>query len=357
MDIADLLKSHGDDEPSGENLEYDPAFISLELAAQPGEERQIGDSIIAAEEADHEEVIAQAMDVLGRSHDLRAAVILALSMLRTKGFPGLAEVTGYIRGVLEQYWDTCHPQLDADDDNDPTMRVNAVASLAGLDTILKAVRITPLTDSRTFGKMTLRDVLIAEGELAPPPGMEDPPVLSQINAAFQDSNGEKIAAARAAAASVLEDVIAIEAILDDKVPTAAPDMGELTGLMRQVLSKFASAGFGEADDAGGSDDSNSEDESGGAGGGSVARGGGGFAGAGGGGGSGTVNNQQDVKNMLDRILSYYARSEPSSPVPILLDRAKRMVGADFLTIIKEMAPDGLSNVHLIGGIVEVEDDE
>ena len=76
MDIADLLKSHGDDEPSGENLEYDPAFISLELAAQPGEERQIGDSIIAAEEADHDEVIAQAMDVLGRSHDLRAAVIL-----------------------------------------------------------------------------------------------------------------------------------------------------------------------------------------------------------------------------------------------------------------------------------------
>lgn len=356
MDIADLLKSHGDDEPSGENLEYDPAFISLELAAQPGEERQIGDSIIAAEEADHDEVIAQAMDVLGRSHDLRAAVILALSMLRTRGFPGLAEVTGYIRGVLEQYWDTCHPQLDADDDDDPTMRVNAVASLAGLDTIQKAIRITPLTDSRTFGKMTLRDVLIAEGELSPPPGMEDPPVMSQISAAFQDSNSEKIAAARAAAAKVMEDVIAIEAIFDDKVPTAAPDLSELTVLMRQVLSKFSAAGFGDGDDAGGSEDDGDEGDSGGGGGGSAAPRGGGF-GAAAGGGSGAVNNQQDVKNMLDRILAYYARSEPSSPVPILLDRAKRMVGADFLTIIKEMAPDGLSNVHLIGGITEDEDDD
>ena len=61
--------------------------------------------------------------------------------------------------------------------------------------------------------------------------------------------------------------------------------------------------------------------------------------------------------MLDRIIAYYARSEPSSPVPMLLERAKRMVGADFLTIIKEMAPDGIQNVHLIGGITETEDDE
>jgi type VI secretion system protein ImpA len=359
MDIADLLKSHGDDEPSGENLEYDPAFISLELAAQPGEERQIGDSIIAAEEADHVEVIAQAMDVLGRSHDLRAAVILAHSMLRTKGFPGLAEVTTYIRGVLEEYWDTVHPQLDADDDDDPTMRVNAVAALAGLDTIQKAIRIAPLTDSRTFGKMTLRDILIAEGEMAPPPGMDDPPMLSQVNAAFQDSNGEKIAEARDAVAKVLEDVIAIEAIFDEKVPSAAPDMSELTGLLKQVLSKFATAGFGEPDDAGGSDD---EDSGGGdagdsGGGRGAARGGGGGFAAVGGGGSGAINSQQDVKNTLDRIMAYYARSEPSSPVPILLDRAKRLVGADFLTIIKDMASDGLSNVQLIGGITESEDDE
>ncbi|MGQ0565422.1 MAG: type VI secretion system protein TssA [Gemmobacter sp.] len=355
MDIADLLKSHGDDEPSGENLEYDPAFISLELAAQPGEERQIGDTIIAAEEADHVEVIAQAMDVLGRSHDLRAAVILAHSMLRTKGFPGFAEVTGYIRGVLEQYWDTCHPQLDADDDDDPTMRVNAVASLTGLETIQKAIRMAPLTDSRTFGKMTFRDILIAEGELPPPPGMDDPPVLSQISAAFQDSNGEKVAAARAGAAKALEDVIAIEGILDDKVPSAAPDMSELTALLKQVLSRFSNAGFGEVEDAGASDDGGGGDS--GDGGRGAARGGGGFGAAAGGGGSGAINTQQDVKNMLDRIIAYYARSEPSSPVPILLERAKRMVGMNFLDIIKDMAPDGLSNVHLVGGITESEEDE
>ncbi len=360
MDIADLLKSHGEDEPSGENLEYDPAFISLELAAQPGEERQIGDSIIAAEEADHDEVIAQALDVLGRSHDLRAAVFLGHSMLRTKGFPGLAEVTTYIRGVLEEYWDTCHPQLDADDDDDPTMRCNAIVSLCGPpdpqsppSPILRDIRITPITDSRTFGRMSLRDFMIAEGEIAPPEGMEDPPVLSQITAAFQDTSEEKITAARTAVAKALEDVIAIEGIFDDKVPTHAPDLGRLRDTLKQVLRKFGTVGYG-GDDGASQDGSDAEEDGQSPGG---PAGGGARGGMSAAGGSGAINSQQDVKNGLDRMIAYYARSEPSSPVTILLERAKRLVGADFLTIIKEMAPDGLSNVHLIGGITEEEEDD
>ena len=358
MDLSDLLTSHGDDEPSGENLEYDPAFIALELAAQPGEERQIGDNVIAAEEADHAEVLAQANDVLGRSHDLRAAVFAAHSLLRTKGFPGFAEATGYIRGVLEQFWDTCHPQLDADDDNDPTMRVNAVVSLAGNDTILRAIRLAPLTESRSFGRMTLRDILIAEGETAPPPDMEAPPTTDQVSAAFQDTNGELLEKMRAAVAKAHEDVKAIDAVFDERVPTLGPDLDALEKLLRLVLQKFSAAGIGgnsgdDGSDRGDGGEDGSGGSSPGAGSGSAARGFGGGAS----GGGGAINTQQDVKNSLDRILAFYARSEPSSPVPILLERAKRMVGADFLTIIKEMAPDGIPNVYLIGGIVEKEEEE
>ena len=114
---------------------------------------------------------------------------------------------------------------------------------------------------------------------------------------------------------------------------------------------FATAGFGVAQPEEGSGDDGSDGGDAGAGNRGGARGG--FGGAGGG-GPGTVNSQQDVKAALDRIIGYYARSEPSSPIPMLLDRAKRMVGADFLTIIKEMATDGMQQVHLIGGITETE---
>ena len=55
-------------------------------------------------------------------------------------------------------------------------------------------------------------------------------------------------------------------------------------------------------------------------------------------------------------MEYFKRHEPSSPVPIILERAKRLVGADFMTIMKDMAPGGLDSVMMIGGISEDDDD-
>lgn len=345
MDLTAFLNSHGDDEPSGENLEYDPAFISLELAAQPGEERQIGDSVIAAEEPDHEEVLVHAVEVLERSHDLRAAVFLAHSMLRLKGFQGFAQTTGYIRGCLEQWWDTCHPELDADDDNDPTMRVNAIKSLVDADTILRAVRLAPLTESRAFGRINLRDFAIASGEMAPPEGMENIPEMGTISAAFQDTKPEVLAEIRESVAAAAADIKAINVVFDDKIPGQGPDLGPLEKLLKQALSRLKDAGIGDAASDDGDDGAGEVDDAGGAAPVAVAASGGG----------GAINGQQDVRNTLDRLIAYYKRAEPSSPVPVLLERAKRLVGADFLTIVKDMASDGYSNVKTIGGLPD--DDE
>jgi type VI secretion system protein ImpA len=358
MDLSALLKSHGD-EPSGENLEYDPAFISLELAAQPGEERQVGDAVIAAAEPDHAEVIAQAMDVLGRSHDLRAAVFLATSALRTRGLPAFAEVTGYIRGVLEQFWDTCHPQLDADDDDDPTMRVNAVAALAGNDTVLRALRITPLTDSRTFGRLTIRDVMIEAGDIAAPEDAENLPDAATIAAAFADTAPEKLETALAALERAHADVKAIAAVFDDRIGTQGPDLEPLERLLRRMVMRLREAGAGGAgaEDAG--------DAGAGAGAGEAEAGGPAGDDAGpvraarpaAAGGAGAINGPQDVTAAIDRIVAYYNRFEPSSPVPLLLARVKRLVGASFLDIIKDMAPDGQDNVKVVAGLRDEEEDD
>ncbi len=352
MDLTDLLTSRGDDEPSGENLEYDPAFISLELAAQHGEERQVGDSIIAAEEPDHAEVITHAMEVLERSHDLRAAVFLAYSLLRTKGFPGFAQTTSYIRGCLEQWWDTCHPQLDPDDDNDPTMRVNAIVALTDSDTMLRAVRLAPLTDSRAFGRVCLRDFMLAEGEISLGEDGDAPPDLSSLSAAFQDTDPARLQELRDAARQAQEDIKAIGRVFDEQVPSLGPDLAPLEKLLRQVMARFDAAGVGapEGEEAAEGDEDGMQDS---AGEGVVAapR----AAGAPVAAAPGVINSQQDVRNALDKIIAYYKRAEPSSPLPILLDRAKRLVGADFMTIIKDMAPDGRSNVQLIGGLEDEEE--
>ncbi|MDN5787187.1 type VI secretion system protein TssA [Pseudorhodobacter sp.] len=338
MDLSEFLNSHGDDAPSGENLEYDPAFISLELAAQPGEERQVGESIIAAEEPEYAEVIARAKEVLGRSHDLRAGVLLAHALLRTEGFSGFAQAMAYLRGCLDQWWDTCHPQLDADDDNDPTMRVNAVAALVDADTILRAVRLAPLTESRSFGRISLRDIAIATGEAAAPEGTETVADSGAISAAFKDTGAEKMGALRESVQSALDDLKTINAAFDDHIPGQGPELGALEKLLKQAAARIAEYGFGEvvgaADDAAGNGDAGAASAP------AVVSSGGG----------GAINSPQDVRNTLDRLIAYYNRTEPSSPLPLLLERAKRLVGADFVTIVRDMARDGYSNVKTIGGL-------
>lgn len=340
MDVDALLQSHGEDAPSGEDLEYDPAFTELEIAATPGEERQVGDEIIAAEDPDYKEMAAKASEILGRSHDLRAGIFMAEAQLSLKGLPGFAEATRYLRGCLEQYWETCHPQLDEDDDDDPTMRVNAVLSLADTNRILRNLRRAPLTDSRVFGVVTLRDIAVAEGEATPSPDIETVLDGAGIAAAFQDTDPERLSELSAAATEARDNVTAISEVFDAQTPGQGPDLDPLLKLLKQITSKMANAtGAPDAVDADETDDA-------------PAAGGASARPIVSGGGTGAINTSTDVMNAIDRIMAYYEKHEPSSPVPILLARAKKLVNADFMTIVKDMAPGGVDNVNLIGGFEE-----
>ena len=52
---------------------------------------------------------------------------------------------------------------------------------------------------------------------------------------------------------------------------------------------------------------------------------------------------------LDKILAYYTRHEPSSPLPVLLTRAKNLVHADFAAIVRNLIPDGMSQFENLRG--------
>jgi type VI secretion system protein ImpA len=337
LDLEALLKSYGEDAPSGEDLEYDPLFAELEIAAQPSEERQVGDQIIAAEDPNYKEVSEKAVNILERSHDLRAAVFWAAAELRLSGYVGFSKATGYISGCLETYWDTCHPQLDADDEDDPTMRVNAILSLADERQILRGVRSAPLTSSRMFGAFSLRDISLAEGEASPSLDMDQMPELSQIAAAFKDTDQDDLQEISNAASKALSDVKKISAKFDQATPGFGPDLTPLLKILEKASGKLRGAlGDEVADLTITVDDSDGVGASP-----AVVRG-------------GEISSPADVQNSLNKIILYYERYEPSSPLPLLLTRAKKLVSADFLTIVRDMAPNGVDNVNLIGGL---EDDD
>ena len=65
-----------------------------------------------------------------------------------------------------------------------------------------------------------------------------------------------------------------------------------------------------------------------------------------------VNSREDVVHSLDLVLNYYRDNEPSSPVPLLVARAKRLVSSSFIDAIKDLAPGGLKDLQTVAGIID-----
>ncbi|HIP23565.1 MAG TPA: type VI secretion system protein TssA [Rhodobacteraceae bacterium] len=336
INVEALLLEYAGESACGDDLEYDPDFIELEAISKPKEEQQVGDSVLAGEDVDFSKVGSMALGILERSKDLRAAVFLAEACLHSDGFVPFERVLAYIRGVVERYWECVHPELDEDDDNDPTMRVNALRGLVGLDTVLRAVRRAPLTQSRAMGRFSLRDISIADGEISPGEG-QDPIDHASISAAFQDTDDDTMTAIREAVSNAREHVKAITAVFDEKVGALGPDFSELDKALYKAEKAISSVLGGES----GAEAPAAEEERAG-----VAS----VPNAQAGPVSGAINSRDDVIRMIDKICEYYARSEPSSPVPVLLQRGRRLVAADFVTIMKDMASEGMNQVRTIGGL-------
>src|SRR5205823_3686896 len=139
------------------------------------------------------------VELLKRSKNLRLAVTLTLASLKLEGLPGFRDGLALIKAILEN-WDQLYPRLDPEDNNDPTERVNIIASMANpLGTFgdpnrfLERLRQAPLTDSPRLGRFSLADIT---GIPAPPAGETGQaaprPGSAQIDAAFRDTGAEQL---------------------------------------------------------------------------------------------------------------------------------------------------------------------
>ncbi len=331
--------------PSGPNLEYDPEFLALERAQQGRPEQVIGSVVKPGEDPDWPDVRTRAEALLARTRDLRVGVALTMSLLHTEGFTGLAAGLAILRGLLETQWHTVHPQLDAEDDNDATSRINSLAMLGAVDGLPKALREIPLLQSRALGRYSLRDLRIASGKQPVPAGLADPPQQARIDAAFLEADLKGLQAVAAAVGAALDHLGAMDRIWSDKAAGAGPELqplvADLSELKFLLAGKLAARGdaaaAGVLKTASGSSQRPAENSNGSAERGTLAS-------------SETVASREDVVRVLERLCEYYRRHEPSSPVPLLLQRAKRLVAKDFLEIIRDLTPSGLAEAELFGGV-------
>lgn len=341
MDVPLLLAAVSATSPCGEDLEYDADFLRLERDSKGQPERSMGDSILPAEPPEWRSIRQQSQDLLQRSKDLRITHFLLQSTLALDGIPGLASSLTLISELLKQYWAELHPRLDADDDNDPTVRINALAGLTS-DTTIRLLRESILARSRTFGAVTLRAAANASGLQS---FADESLGAEQLAGALRDCDPEQLEITRAALLQARSAAEAIEQQVSDQVGSAqGVDLGPLKQPLKmalQILGQFApQSGDGDLPEAVSEDSTATTEPSSTP---SAPR----TAPASG--VSGEINNRDDVLRSLDRILAYYTRHEPSSPLPVLLNRAKNLVHADFAAIVRNLIPDGMSQFENLRG--------
>ena len=91
LEVEQLLEPISSESPCGENLEYDSDFGELERAAQPVAEQQFGNTVVEAREPDWRDVRSKALELFGRTKDLRVAVLLAQATVRLDGLAGFRD--------------------------------------------------------------------------------------------------------------------------------------------------------------------------------------------------------------------------------------------------------------------------
>lgn len=346
LDVEALLAPIADLPPAGADLVYDPDWLELDTLSQGKPEQQFGKTIIAAEEPPWTDIERRGRELLKRSKDLRSAGLVVRAWVRQEQFSGLLPGLKLIGGLLSRYWDSVHPQLDASDGDDPTERLNALAVLADPQMLLRDVRAANLFRSKAHGALTIRAIEVSLGKV--PAGKGDAaPAPAQLEQQIAGVLGQDPELAALVAASLAE-ARALAKLLDDKVGSdRSPDFKPLIGTLYtvdQLVQRMAPA----APQAAGADAGADVDVGVGGEGGAPARAAAGaprVASA----VAGEILSRTDVVLLLDKIIVYLEKSEPTNPTPLILHRAKRLMGMNFMEALADLAPDGVKQIKVVTG--------
>ena len=291
-----------------------------------GEEKELSK---ARPPLEWDRIRADALDGLTKSKDLRLLAYLGAALLRTDGLPAFASTLTTASQWLEAYWAQVYPALD----EDAIARRNALNCFADPMAVIDRIWRLPLVSSRQHGRYSLRDIEISKGQASPGPSEAKPEEAAILNA-FQELPLDELTALDASLTAGSAALTSIDARMrSEGGPEVAPDFGplvtqfaKLNRVCKEQLTSRAVAS-GEAGDAA---------TDGGAAQGT-------FKG-------GVINSRADAIRALDAVAEYFRRSEPSSPIPLFVERAKRLVAKDFLEVLAELAPDALATAKAASGV-------
>jgi type VI secretion system protein ImpA len=314
-----LLQPISGEQPCGENLEDTPLLASFDTF------RVFGQRIALDPQPLWPDIRSKALEALRKSKDIRLLAYLGTAALRTDGVPAFAETLTVASQWLTQHWTETYPLVD----EDAILRRNALNCFADPIAVIDGLRRAPLVVSRQHGRFSLRDIEIAAGQVTPSDG-DARPDGAQVNAAFAEM---PLADLQSLDRSISEGLGALKSIgsaMGTAGPEATPDFDplatQLLRLSRVLRAQLALRGVTSVDATG----SDAPIETGGA--------------------VGPIRSREDAIRAMDAVAEFFRRHEPSSPIPLFLDRAKRLVSKNFLEVLADVAPDAVPRARAAGGL-------
>ena len=343
LNIEALLAPIAPEAPSGRDLKYDRTFEALMAAADStprAEQFPDGKSgPVMPPQRDFRKIRRDALALLGVGRDLRVLVVLVEALTASEGPIGFAVGLELLRRTLDDHWQSVHPALDQSEvaaADQALPRVNALQALAdqnGNGTVRELARAR-LVEVPGLGSISLRQWDLATGRAAPTT-YETKPTRADLESVLRAADagvvGQQLAALRRATA----EIEGIDALLQARIG-ATPDLRELTGIlarMRALIEPYAAAEPTAAVEEEAVMEQAMAPASAAA---SPAATGGGLP--------ARFESRDEVVRALELIVDYYKRREPGSAVPLLLERARRMVTMSFMETIGDLAPDAIGRL-------------
>ncbi|MEP5761891.1 MAG: type VI secretion system ImpA family N-terminal domain-containing protein [Litoreibacter sp.] len=359
MDILTLLEPVEGDNPSGAELRNDARFHALQrlLDTAAKKERVTPEGVLnsGATPTNWDQIASDGLELAASGRDLRLLVIMVRVAYAKSGFSGLLVGLEMLTLTLDQYWDDLHPALrDRDTPQAAALpRNNALKQLENDDNgLLGDLKFGIMLNPRGIGPILGHEIAIArmtvfEAQSNASGGLSQSELdavaelhtkrVNRVNVAMAVLFGEE--AERGAA--MIKDLIGCEnalkalcssfALKGEFAEGTALTLSELTEFLRMVratLEAVMSDPEPQSTTATSAATSVTPPIS----------------------TWGSIDTRADVEKALDGIIAFYEHTEPSSPIPHLARRMRRMVPMNFLELMEEIAPSGMKEFRSVAGV-------
>ena len=255
--------------------------------------------------------LAQVGGFFSLTKHLGLANYALMADLHISGLSGLADGLIIINRFLASNWEDIHPIIDEGDAEERLEfieNLNDPLILGGIDEVV-------IANGRQSGAFTLAEFNSSQKDNDPSPSL----VEASINETLRESP-EHFETLKEQLQEIHTQLDAIEETITTHLPEESISLQALRNKLKELTNALSSASGEPASQAGTETETGAE-------GGTLASAPPQV--------SGEINSREDVVKAINRIVRFYSKNEPTSPVPLLLERTKRIVTMDFLQVIEE----------------------